>query len=333
MNEVSSIQNAILKGEFAPVYLLMGEEPYFIDQISNLLLERVVEESARDFDSTIFYGKETHPDQILEAAKRYPMLGAHQLVVVREAQYLDRSLDKLTDYCTQPQPQTVLVLCYKYKKIDQRKKIAKAIANSGVVFTSKPLYDDKIPSWIATRSKQYQLDFTPQSSGMLASYLGSDLGKIDRELEKLSLAVPAQSQISPELIEQHIGFSKSFNAFELQKALGVRDLQHAFRIVQYIAQNPNQHPFVLIVSTLFSFFQKLFMYHSLSSKAEAAKTLGVHPFFIRDYEKAAQKFTLKQTAQVFTILKEIDLKSKGVGANNYRTDELLKEMVLKIVSA
>ena len=332
MNTFSSILNTIQQGQFSPVYLLMGEEPYFIDQISDRLMARVVEEHARDFDMTVLYGKDTNVDQILEAVKRYPMLGNQQLIIVREAQYLERSIDQLASYCAKPQAQTVLVLCYKYKKVDQRKKVVKNITQNGIVFLSKALYDDKVPSWIAERATHFKLSLAQTSLGMLAAYLGSDLGKIDRELEKLSLALGESTEVTPALIEKHIGFSKAFNVFELQKALGARNLHLAYRIVQYMAQNPNQHPITVTVSTLFSFFQKLFMYHSLPSPSQAAKALGVHPFFVKDYEAASKKFSLRQTAQVFTVLQTIDRKSKGVGAHNYPVSELMKEMVLKIVS-
>lgn len=310
----------------------MGTEPYFIDEISTALMNAVVDESARDFDLTVLYGKETTADQILEAVKRYPMLGQQQLIVVKEAQYLDRTIDALASYCASPQPQTVLVLCYKHKKIDKRKKLLKNIAAHGVVLETKSLFDNQIGPWIENRGKKYGFSFHPQALAMLVAYLGSNLGKVDKELEKLTHSLASGSNVTVEHIEHYIGYSKDFNSFELQKALGKRQLELSYRIVKYMAGNPSQHPLPLTIGVLFNFFQKLFMYHGLNRPADAPKVLGVSPYFVKDYQAAAQKFSMRQVAQVISILKTYDLKSKGLGANNMPMEELLKEMILKIVS-
>ncbi|MGB1448415.1 MAG: DNA polymerase III subunit delta [Flavobacteriaceae bacterium] len=332
MNETQQILNSIANKKVAPVYLLMGTEPYFIDEISTALMNAVVDESARDFDLTVLYGKETTADQILEAVKRYPMLGKQQLIVVKEAQYLDRTIDALASYCASPQPQTVLVLCYKHKKIDKRKKLLKNIAAHGVVLETKPLFDNQIGPWIENRGKKYGFSFHPQALAMLVAYLGSNLGKVDKELEKLTHSLASGSKVTVEHIEHYIGYSKDFNSFELQKALGKRQLELSYRIVKYMAGNPSQHPLPLTIGVLFNFFQKLFMYHGLNRPADAPKVLGVSPYFVKDYQAAAQKFSMRQVAQVISILKTYDLKSKGLGANNMPMEELLKEMILKIVS-
>ena len=332
MKETQQILSSIAKKNFAPVYLLMGTEPYFIDEITDALYTAVVDESARDFDLTVVYGKETSVDQIVEAAKRFPMLGELQLIVVKEAQYLDRTLDQLANYCAAPQPQTVLVLCYKHKKVDKRKKVLKNIVANGIVLETKPLYDNQIGPWIEKRGQKYGFQFHPQAVAMLVSFLGNNLGKVDKELEKLTLSLPAGSTIHPEQIEEYIGYSKDFNSFELQNALGQRNLELSFRIVKYMGGNPSQFPMVLTLTVLFNFFQKIFMYHGLQSPADAPKVLGVSPFFLKDYQLAAKKYNMRQTAQVLSLLKTYDLKSKGVGANNLPMEELMKEMILKIVS-
>lgn len=310
----------------------MGKEPFFIDQIADQLLVNVVDESARDFDSTILYGKETSVDKIIETAKRFPMMGSHQLIVVREAQYLDRSIDQLEAYVLKPQLQTILVLCYKHKQIDKRKKIIKAIASNGVVLLTKPLYDNQIASWISETAKHFDFRFHPHASAMLISFLGNDLGKIYKAMEKLTHILEKGSDVTPEHIEKYFNYSKDYNSFELQNALGQRDLAHAYRIVQYMAVNASQHPFPLTISVVFNFFQKLFMYHGLTRSSDAAKVLGVSPYFVKDYQMAAQKYNMKQTALVLHLLREFDLKSKGVGAQNIPLEELMKEMILKIVS-
>lgn len=310
----------------------MGTEPFFIDQITAALMGTVVDEMARDFDTTVVYGKETTVDQIVEAAKRFPMMGAHQLIVVKEAQYLDRSIDQLASYCAAPQPQSVLVLCYKHKKLDKRKKVYKTIASNGQILETKPLYDNQVGGWIEQRGKGYGFSFQPQALAMLVAFLGSDLGKIDKELEKLTNSVPSGTEITPEVIEQNIGYSKDFNSFELQNALGQRNLALCYRIVKYMGNNPSQHPFPLTISVVFNFFQKLFMFHGIKNPADAPRVLGVSPNFVKDYQAAAQKYSMRQTAKVLQLLNEYDLKSKGVGASNLPLEELMKEMVLKIVS-
>ena len=186
----------------------MGTEP-FLSIKSPALMGTVVDEMARDFDTTVVYGKETTVDQIVEAAKRFPMMGAHQLIVVKEAQYLDRSIDQLASYCAAPQPQSVLVLCYKHKKLDKRKKVYKAIASNGQILETKPLYDNQVGGWIEQRGKGYGFSFQPQALAMLVAFLGSDLGKIDKELEKLTNSVPSGTEITPEVIEQNIGIAKT----------------------------------------------------------------------------------------------------------------------------
>ncbi len=281
MNETQQILSSIAQKKFAPVYLLMGTEPYFIDQVSNALCETVVEESARDFDLTVLYGKETTVEHILETAKRFPMLGQQQLILVREAQYLDRSIDDLAPYCASPQAQTVLVVCYKHKKIDKRKKLLKNIAANGVVLETKPLYDNQIGPWIEKRAKNYGFSFHPQALAMLVAYLGSNLGKVNKELEKLSLSLAEGTIITIEHIEKHIGYSKDFNSFELQKALGQRNLALSYRIVKYMAGNPSQHPLPLTIGIVFNFFQKLFIFHGLSNPSDAPKVLGVKPFLLK----------------------------------------------------
>lgn len=310
----------------------MGEEPFFIDQITQHLIDHVVEESAKDFDLTILYGKETHPDQILESAKRFPMLGEKQLIVVKEAQNLERSLDLLTPYLEHPQTQTVLVLCFKHKKLDKRKKSYKAILKSGVVLESKPLYDKLIGPWIESEGKRMGLRFHPRSLALLFTFLGSDLGKIKQELVKLSHNLVENEEVTPDHIEKYIGFSKEFNSFELQNALGQRNLAQAYRIVHYMAGNAKHHPFQLTLAVIFNFFQKLFIYHGLKSPADAPKTLGVSPYFVKDYTAAAKHYSMRQTAHVISVLRTMDLKSKGLGADKLPLEELLKEMILKIVS-
>ncbi len=331
MKNINNTLNSIKERKFVPIYLLMGTEPFFIDQIANALSTHVVEEHAKDFDYTIFYGKETRPEQIIEAAKRFPMMGKKQLIIIREAQYLDSSIESLTPYFEHPQEQTVLVLCYKHKKLDKRKKSYKAIDKKGVIVETKPLYENQAIDWIREQGLHYGINFHPQSLPLLISFLGTDLSKINKELEKLSSRVEKGGEITPVHIEKHIGYSKDFNVFELQKALGKRDLVHSLLIIKYMTSNNKKHPIVLTISGLFSFFQKLLLFHGVSSSSNAATVLGVNPYFLKDYQAAARFYSMKQVAQIIEYIKEADFKSKGLGAQNLSEEELLKELIIKIV--
>ncbi len=332
MKDINQILSSIKKGDYAPVYLLMGTEPFFIDQVKKVLSSHVVEEHARDFDSTIFYGKETLPEQIIETAKRFPMMGSHQLVVVREAQYLDKTIDFLVPYLENPQSQTVLVLCYKHKKLDKRKKSYKAIAKSGVVLETKPLYDNQVADWIKDRGLRYGFNFHPHAPPLLVSFLGTDLSKISNELSKLMLVLPKETIINDKHIEDNIGISKDFNNFELRKAVGEKQIVKANRIINYFAENPKNNPLVMTVSLLNGYFTQLLMFHGLKDKSKnsVAKNLGVNPYFVDEYFVAARNYPMRKVAQVIAFLRDADVKSKGVGANQSNED-ILKELLFKIL--
>ena len=317
MQEFHQLLADINKQKFARVYLLSGTESYFIDAISDALMANVVDESAQDFDQTIVYGKDTSVAEILDAVKRYPMVGQHHLVMVREAQNLDRIMDDaLAEALKNPPASSVLVLCYKNKAVDKRKKLYKTVQKTGIVQTFKALYENQVPSWIQKRASTMRLNMPPQSAFLLAECLGSNLNKIERELEKLKLAVPEGSEVNAALIEEHIGFSKEFNNFELQKAIGMRQSAKSYQIVRYMIQNPKNHPLPLTLSTLHSFFQKVLLYHGLSNRSKAAETLGVNSYFVKDYETAARNFSMKQVGKALRLLFEADIKSKGIKGRN-----------------
>lgn len=333
MNTSEQLLAQIKQGKIHNIYLLHGLESFFIDEITSVLMELIVDENAKDFDQTLLYGKETDALQVIEVCKRYPMMGQRQLVVVREAQYLDKQWDTLAHYFSAPQPQTVLVLCHKHKRIDTRKKVFKDLKNSQCVFEAEPLKEYKVMGWIEQRVKAYNFSIDPQASNLLVTYLGSDLGKIDKALEKLKSNLEPGVFLTPQVIENQIGYSKDFNTFELQKALGQRNLPLAIRISKYMAENAKNHPIQLILPVLFSFFQKILLYHGLPNRNEAPKRLGISPYFIKEYEKTAGFYSLRQCAKVIAIIKEMDLKSKGLGAVNMDNENLLKELIVKIIAA
>lgn len=333
MDDVNSIITAIQKRDIKPVYFLMGEEPYFIDQIADYIEANVLQEEEKGFNQMVLYGRDVSIDEIVGNAKRFPMMAEKQVVIVKEAQELSRTIEHLTVYAENPQPSTVLVICYKYKKLDKRKKLHKAVAKSGVIFESKPLYENQVTAWIkkSLQGRGYQI--APKASQMLVEFLGTDLGKIDNELQKLQLICPQGTNITPEIIEENIGISKDFNNFELRKAVGMRDDLKAHRIINYFSQNPKDNPMVVTVSLLFSFFSQIQQYHALNdkSKSNVAKVLKVNPYFVSDYSTAAANYSMKKVSRVISYLRDADVKSKGVGAANVPQGDLLKELLVKVM--
>ena len=330
LDKVKIILADIKNGKTKPIYFLMGEEPYYIDAISKYIEKNVLSEAEKGFNQMVLYGRDVSIEDIIANAKRYPMMSEKQVVIVKEAQDLSRTIENLLSYVLDPQPTTVLVLCYKYKTLDKRKKLAKAVADRGLLFESKKMYDDKVPDWIRRVLAGRGYTITPKASQMLNEFLGNDLSRISNELEKLQLIIKPGEQITPQLIEENIGISKDFNNFELQNAIGERDIRKAFAIVQYFSQNPKNNPMPVTIALLYGFFSKLLKYHALSNKGEAAKALGVHPFFLKDYQTAARNYPMKKVSANIAVIREIDMKSKGVGASNMSQGDLLKDFLVKI---
>ncbi|AOR25285.1 DNA polymerase III subunit delta [Formosa sp. Hel3_A1_48] len=333
MHTVQSILNEIKAGDIRPLYFLMGEEAFFIDQISTFIETSVLDETQRGFDQTTIYGKDTSIDAIVSSAKRFPMLAERQVIVVKEAQNLSRTIEDLLPYVKNPQHTTTLVICYKYKSIDKRKALYKALSKAHVVFESKKIYDSKIPSWISGELQKMNLKITPKASYLLSEFLGNDLAKISNELSKLQLVMGDNDLITPELIQINIGISKDFNNFELQKAIAQLDQKKAYQIVRYFSENPNQHPMVLTVATLYSFFSKLMILHTVNDRNPKvlSRAIGVNPYFLNDYTAAAKNFPMRRISSVFQTLRTIDVKSKGVGANLKPLD-LYQELIFRILS-
>lgn len=330
LDQVKSVLADIKNGKTKPIYFLMGEEPFYIDAISKYIEQNVLSEAEKGFNQMVLYGRDVSIEEIVENAKRYPMMAEKQVVIVKEAQDLSRTIENLLSYALNPQPSTVLVLCYKYKTLDKRKKLAKTIVEKGILFESKKMYEDKIPDWIRRVLAGRGYTITPKASQMLVEFLGDDLGRISNELEKLQLIIKPGDQITPQLVEENIGISKDFNNFELQNAIGERDIKKAFAIVQYFSQNPKNNPLPMTIALLYGFFSKLLKYHALTNKGEAAKALGVHPYFLKDYHTAARNYPMKKVSSNISVIREIDMKSKGVGAANMPQGDLLKELLVKI---
>lgn len=332
MNEINTIVSDIKKGNLKPIYFLMGEESYYIDKISDFIEETVLDEAEKGFNQQVMYGRDATIEDIVGAAKRYPMMAERQVLIVKEAQDLSRNIEKLVSYAENPQPTTVLVLNYKYKKLDKRKKLYKVIAKSGLIFESKKLYENQVSDWIrrVLSGKNYQVE--PKAAQMLVEFLGTNLSKISNELDKLMLILPEGTIINPTHIEENIGISKDYNNFELRKAVGEKNVVKANRIIAYFAENPKNNPLVMTISLLNSFFTQLLLFHSLDdrSKNSVAKMLGVNPFFVDEYFLAARNYPMRKVAQVIAFLRDADIKSKGVGANQTNED-VLKELLFKIL--
>jgi len=331
--EFANILQDLKKGIYYPIYLLQGEEPYFIDLLSDYIEDNVLSDAEKGFNQTVFYGKDSDPVTIVESALRFPMMASKQVIIVKEAQSLNK-IEKLEPYAQKPLESTILVLAHKYKTIKGNTKLAKAIKKNGVVFTSKRLYENQIPRWIDNYLKNHNYTITPQAAQLLTAFLGTDLGKIANELNKLVIAVKDTNRITPEHIEKNIGVSKDYNILELQNALGMKDVLKANKIVHFFAANPTLNPIQKTVAGLYFYFSKLFTYHFLKDKSErnVAAELKVHPFFVRDYITAAKRYSPTKLYEIMGILREYDMKSKGFNVSTMvDTGDLQKEMIYKIL--
>ncbi len=333
MDEVGQLLLDIKNGNTKPIYFLCGEETFYVDEITRHIEKEVLTEEERGFNQVVLYGKDVTIDDIIGNAKRYPMMAEKQVVIVKEAQHLSRTIENLTAYSDNPQPTTVLVICYKYKKLDKRKKLHKSINKIGVIFEGKKLYDNQVADWIRKNLKSKGFSISHKATILLVEFLGTDLSKIDNELKKLQFVLPKESEITAEDIEQHIGISKDYNNFELKKAIGERDVLKATRIINYFSQNPKDNPFVLTVTLLHSFFSQLLQYHGLNdhSPKNVASALRISPYFVNEYQTAARNYPMKKVSHIVASLREMDLKGKGVGAYGTSHGDLLKELLMKII--
>lgn len=310
----------------------MGDEPYFIDLIADYAEKNILDDNEKEFNQSVLYGRDVDVQTIISEAKRYPMMADKQVVIVKEAQNV-RNIEDLESYVQNPLDSTILILCYKYKSLDKRKTFPKTIAKHGVLFESKKLYDNKVPEWISGYLKEKNYSAGPKSTQLLTEYLGADLGKISNELDKLMINLPAGTEITPDHIQQNIGISKDYNTFELNDALGKRDILKANRIINYFGSNIKEHPIPVTIAALYGYYVKIMQYHFLQdkSKESVSRALGVNPFFVQDYISAAKNYSAGQVKGVISVLREFDLRSKGVDNSSAGEAELLKEMVYKIL--
>ena len=325
---LSELKNKI----YRPIYFLHGDEPYYIDQISDYISDNVLSESEKSFNQTVMYGKDVTAEDVDNAARRYPMMANHQVLIVKEAQHM-KNIDKLVYYAQQPLESTILVINFKYKKPDKRKKLFTVLKKKAIIFESKKLYDNQVPDWINNylSSKKYKIN--PRASQLLTEFLGTELSKIKNELDKLCLILPKGTEITDSHIEKNIGISKDYNNFELQVALRNKNIKKTYRIVNHFAANPRDNPLVVTISSLYYFFSNIITYHYLKDKSRnnAAAELKVHPFFVKDYQNAANKYSIGKVVNIISYLRECDMKSKGWENVSTSHADLLRELVYKIL--
>ena len=326
---ISDLKNRIFK----PVYFLAGEEPYYIDLITEYIQEKVLPESEKAFNQIVLYGDDTNIAAIIDTARRFPMMSSHQVLIIKEAQSL-KKLEDLIIYLEKPLLSTILVFSYKYKTIDKRTKLYKSLESHGVYFESARIRDYLIPGWIERYLMLKGIKTDPSASALLTEYLGTDLHKIVNELDKLIITLPpGKPNITTALIEKNIGISKDYNNFELQKAIGEKNILRANMIVHYFADNPRDNPLTLSIASLFGFFSKLLTFHYLTDKSKnnVAAVLKVNPFFVKDYESSASKYNVAKTVQIISLLRVYDMRSKGFGDAGTDPGDLLKELVFRIL--
>lgn len=331
--DYKAIIRDIKNKQFKPVYGLHGEEPFFIDAICDAILENCLEEHERDFNQTIFYGRDTDPMTVASEAKGFPMMAERRLVVVREAQDMKNIYD-LESYIANPNPSTVLVLCHKYKSLDGKRKMVKEIGNNGLLFKSEKVKDYQLTEWIVNYVKTIGFDITSKAAALLNEFLGNDLGRIVNELEKLSIILEKGTRISDIHIEENIGISKDYNNFELTNAIAVRDNLKVFQIAHYFEKNPKDHSIIAIIGQLFNFYSNLMRIHFLPNKSPDAvvTALKVHPFVAKQLMQSANNYPPKVLANNVAVLHEYDLKAKGIGNSTFSEGELMREMLYKLMN-
>jgi DNA polymerase-3 subunit delta len=325
---ISDLRNRV----FFPIYFLQGEETYYIDEITDYIQNHVLDETEREFNQTVVYGNDVSVAQIVSQAKAFPMLGNHQVVIVKEAQNL-KKIDDLVSYAENPQNMTLLVLAYKYKKLDGRKKLGKVLKKNHVFFEAKKLYDNKVPSWIVDHLKSKGYGIHPAAAMMLSENLGNELKKIANEIEKLFISLPKGHQVTELDIEENIGISREFNVFELQRAIGSKDVLKVNRIIRYFASDPKRFPILMVLPVLFNYFSNLMIIYALKDKSErsVASALSVHPFFVGEYMQAFRNYPYAKLRRIIGYLRDYDLKAKGINNISTSDGDLLKEMMFKIL--
>ena len=334
LTETKKIEKDIASGIVKPIYFLSGVEHYYMDRLTDFIAKNLLSEEEKGFNQHLFYGRDSDPETIINCAKRLPMMSEYSLVIVKEAQHLSKALPKFEAYFTKPNPHTILVFNYKEKTLDKRTKIYKALKQNAVLLETKKLYESEMPNWILAIVSEQKRRISIKGAQMLTSAIGNNLSRCMNEIKKLFVIVPQNDEIKEDHIEEHIGISKEFNIFELQNAIGKKDTTKAFKIAHYFSQNPKEHPLILTVNLLNSFFSKIFMYHGLRNRSpqNIASTLEIHPYFVGEYNLAARHYNMRKIAKILSELRKLDLQCKGVGAPVGSGKNLLKTFLFNVFS-
>jgi len=321
------------KGNFKPIYWLEGDEPFFIDQVVHFAEHKILPEAEASFNLSIFYGKDADWSSVVNACMRYPMFAEKQVVILKEAQQM-RDIEKLESYIDNPLASTIFVVSFKEKKVDGRSKLAKTLKSKGEMLTTKKMYDSQLPEWVNQMVASHQLTIAPKALHLLVDHIGNDLSRLQNEVEKLAVNLAGRKNITEDDIEKYIGVSKDFNVFELQDALGKRDLAKTIRIIHYFEANPKAAPIQMILPALYNYFSKVFMLYSLPNITEqsAAAALGVNPFFVKEYIATARRYDYEGIEKVLLLLHQYNLRSIGVHDAGTSDAGLLKELAVKMIA-
>jgi len=336
MQEVKKILSQIRQKNYQPVYFLTGDEPYYIDQIADVLANEVLNEDQKGFDQMVIYGKDTTVNDLIANAKRFPLMSDYQVIIVKEAQDLSKDIDLLESYLAQVQPTTILVICYKYKKIDKRKKLYKTLQKNAVFFESQKVRDYHLEGWVNNFLKSQNYSIEPKAAAMLVEFIGNDLHRIANEVNKLRIILPENTHITADHIETNIGISKEFNNFELIKAIANKDETTAFKIGYYFAQNSKNNPLPLTFGLLNNYFNRLLKYQGLTYNAAAqnpkslAREMGVSEYAMRDYQSGATNYPMKKVSRNLHLIRKFDMKSKGVDASNISHLDIMNELLAEL---
>lgn len=328
------IVRSIKNHDYKPVYYLMGEESYYIDKISEYILQTVLKEEEREFNQTVLYGSDTDISTVINAAKRYPMMAERQVVILKEAQHVKR-MEDLVYYVQKPLQSTILVICHKNGTLDRRKKLAAEIEKVGFLFESKKMKDSQLPGFITSYLKRKSVEIEPKASEMMAEFVGTDLSRMAGELDKLVITLaPGIRRVTPEQIERNIGISKDYNNYELRSAIVAKDVLKANRIIKYFAENPKTNPIQMTLSVLFGFFSNLMLAYYAPDKTEQgiANQLGLKSAWqAREYMAAMRVYSGVKVMQIIGEIRYCDAKSKGVENASLSDEDLLRELVYKIL--
>ncbi|KAA6351870.1 DNA polymerase III subunit delta [termite gut metagenome] len=320
--------------QYRPIYYLMGEEPYYIDLITDYISENILSETEKEFNLTILYGTDVDTTKIINMAKRYPVMSQYQVVIIKEAQEID-NIDKLSFYLQKPQKSTILVICHKYGVLDRRKRLATEIEKTGILFESKKIKEAQLPLFITSYLKPKNTDIDSKAIAMLADFVGSDLSRLTGELDKLTITLPVgKNCITPEQVEKNVGISKDYNNFELRSALLEKDILKAYKIVKYFEETPKNNPIQVTLSLLFNFFSNLMLTYYASDKSDKgiATMLNLKtPWQAREYIIAMKKYSGVKVMQIINDIRYADAKSKGVNNYSISDGDILRKLIFRIL--